>query len=99
MGVLLFNIWYYALFCIATLLCVILSTPVIVFIRLFKGRRGALKATRLAIVLYGKICIFLTWPFIRLRFSGYQANREAEVYICNHRSSSDPFLMSLFSRE
>lgn len=99
MGVLLFNIWYYVLFCIATLLSVIVSTPIIFFIQLFKGRRAALKATRLAIVLYGKICIVLTRPFIRLQFSGYQPSHQAEVFVCNHRSSSDPFLMSLFCKE
>lgn len=99
MGILLFNIWYYFLFCTATLFCVIGSAPVIFFIRLLRGRRAALKAVRMAVVVYGKICIFLTWPFIRLRFSGYRPTQQAEVYICNHRSSSDPFLMSLFSRE
>lgn len=99
MGVLLFNIWYYFLFCLATLLAVIIFTPPIFFIRLLKGRRAALKATRLVIVVYGKVCIFLTRPFIRLRFSGYKSNRQAEVFVCNHRSSSDPFLMSLFAKE
>ncbi|MDT8391697.1 MAG: lysophospholipid acyltransferase family protein [Lentisphaeria bacterium] len=99
MRVLLFNIWYYFLFCVATLLTVAASTPVICCVRLAKGQRAALKAARLAIVAYGKICIFLTWPFIRLRFSGYTRRPGAEVFICNHRSSSDPFLMSLFAKE
>lgn len=101
MGVFFFNIWYYTLFCVATVLSVAVSLPLIAGVRLFTGKRAALRATRIAIVLYGKICMALTWPFIRLNFSGYEKGEKgkARVYICNHQSSSDPFLMGLINAE
>lgn len=59
-------------------------------------RRPVLRFIRVAIKWYGKFVQWCAWPFVRIRFQDL-APREAAngcVLVCNHRSSSDPFLMA-----
>lgn len=54
---------------------------------------------RFFILWYGKAVIYLGWyPYVRVRFeNGSGGPARGGIYICNHRSSSDPFLAAAFT--
>jgi 1-acyl-sn-glycerol-3-phosphate acyltransferase len=94
--VIVFNIWFYFAYCVITIAAVLFFVPILIAVRVFSSRRKTMKLLRRAIAIYGKICMGLAWPYIRVEFrdlSNTDRNGPT-VYICNHRSSSDPFLMA-----
>ncbi len=70
--------------------------------RPFCTQRRAMRLFRMCICLYGRGVIYgVVRPFIRVHYRDFAEDDEREpfVYVCNHRSSSDPFLMSLMGTE
>lgn len=68
--------------------------------RPFLTLRQTRRMIRCYILIYGKIAIRLGFPWVRIRYEDLDNERPHPcIYICNHRSSSDPFLMALLSRE
>ncbi len=67
----------------------------IVFLTGFKKERIA-KVARFFILWYGKFVIYAALkPYVRVRFENLSGEKSvAGIYIFNHRSSSDPFLVS-----
>lgn len=103
MKVILFNVWFYTLFLVYTLLITPLLTAFVVLSRLLFGRRRAMYVFRQVIKAYGKgIIKVLTFPCIRVRYRDLSAEGEPAgpcVFVCNHRSSSDPFLLAFLPGE
>jgi len=63
----------------------------------FSPRRRIMRLTRQAIVWYGSIVIFkLPLPLVRVRYEDHTGGRRPipSIVVCNHKSSSDPFLMA-----
>lgn len=51
-------------------------------------------------LIYGKIVIRLGFPWIRIRYEDMDSEHPHPcIYICNHRSASDPFVMAVLSGE
>jgi len=98
----LFNLTFYPLFIIVTVgMFSILVLPALL-IWLVIGERPAMRITRWLIVVYGVIvCRGLTFPFVKIKFEDSEpdARLPACIYVCNHRSSSDAFLMAFLKRE
>jgi 1-acyl-sn-glycerol-3-phosphate acyltransferase len=95
-----YNACYYLAFCTLTLLFVVVWVPVLCVVRLATSRRCTLKVLRHVIALYGKFCVAMAWPYIRVRYREFgPCTPGPKVYVCNHRSSSDPFLMVYFAGE
>src|SRR3990172_5847095 len=68
----------------------------------FLSRRQVLRRVRRAISWYGKVVIFiLPFPWIRVRYRdfGKDDGPGPFLYVCNHRSSSDPFMMACLPGE
>ncbi len=65
-------------------------------------RRRALRRLRRAISWYGAVIIrILPFPFVRIAYRDYATHGLGGpyVFICNHRSASDPFLMAMLPHE
>lgn len=98
----LLNLYFYTLF-------ILLSATVIPLLTiyvgcsslLFSSRRKTMKRFRRAISWYGLVVIACPYPFIKLRYEHCAENAPGEPYIfvCNHRSASDAFLMGILPHE
>ncbi len=96
------TLWIYTAMGIWSLLfCVVMVCPV-VWMRWFGSSARGGRFFRKVILAYGKLMIHVAvWPFVRVR-----AVNPAEwkslppgIWVFNHRSASDPFLMAALGRE
>ena len=90
------NVTFYPLFLICSLVVIPVLAGYVALVALFGSRRRTLRQLRRAIGWYGTVVLHLSWPWIRIRTEdrrGHGAVGSA-VYVCNHRSMSDPFLMA-----
>jgi len=91
------NITFYAFFIIFSLVVIPLLTVFIVCCRLVLSHRQTMKRLRRAIVWYGTVVIrILLFPLVRVEYKNYarSEDRGPFIFVSNHRSSSDPFLMA-----
>jgi 1-acyl-sn-glycerol-3-phosphate acyltransferase len=96
------NFFFYSFFIIFSLtayvnLGILISLSVIIL-----PKRKILKFIRLAIRWYGAVIIrLLPWPLVRLDYKnfGSATAKPPFIFVCNHRSASDPFLMAVFPYE
>lgn len=92
------NISFYILLVLFSLAAVPLLTLFIAVQAPFVGHRGAMRLFRRAIRGYGYVVIYwLPLPLVRVRFENHSGGRIPDpcIVVCNHRSSSDPFLMAV----
>jgi 1-acyl-sn-glycerol-3-phosphate acyltransferase len=71
-------------------------------IGLTAGHRAALRRIRRSISWYGKVVIYvLPFPWIRVRYRELKPHDVSgpALWVCNHRSSSDPFLLAVVPDE
>lgn len=91
------NLTFYTAFLLFSAVAIPLMTAVVVAISLFRPKKVLLRNFRSAIIIYGKVVTRLGYPLVRLRIencSGVDLTRGPYIFIINHRSSSDPFLVS-----
>ena len=91
------NITFYLFFIIFSLVVIPLFTVFIICCRLVLSRRQAMKRLRRAIVWYGAVIVrILPFPLVRVKYKNYARSegRGPFIFVSNHRSSSDPFLMA-----
>jgi 1-acyl-sn-glycerol-3-phosphate acyltransferase len=96
------NSFFYLLLVFLTFFSAFTLTPLVVFMRLFLSARRTMELLRRLISFYGKAVIWvLPFPFIKVYYKKLSEckNDGAAVFVCNHRSSSDPFLMGCLSEE
>ena len=90
------NLIFWPLFLLVSLLYIPIATAVLATLALFLSHRRAMRLTRRAISRYGRLILHCTWPFARVSYVDH-APEDGEgpfIFICNHRSASDPFLMA-----
>jgi 1-acyl-sn-glycerol-3-phosphate acyltransferase len=100
--VLLLNLWFLPMYMLVNLTVIPLFTLAMVVWRPFTTHRGALRLLRRLISMYGRCVVAVPWPWARVELSGegwHDHHREPCLFICNHRSSSDPYLMSFLPCE
>lgn len=95
--ILSFIIYVQALFC--TVLYAVCMAPFFLFGVFFLTglkRERIAKVARFFILWYGKVIIYIALkPYVWVRFENLSGEKSgAGIYIFNHRSSSDPFLVS-----
>jgi 1-acyl-sn-glycerol-3-phosphate acyltransferase len=92
----LLNVQFWPLALLVTLLFLIVGVPyVTAFDLLFRNRRRTLRLFRRTISRYGAVILKCGWPFVRVRFVDHApADPPPFVFVANHLSSSDPFLMA-----
>lgn len=74
--------------------CAVMLLPFVVASLLSKETRG--RFVRWAILQYGRLMIYrAVWPFVRVKFEdGAVGENRPGIYVFNHRSASDPFLVA-----
>ncbi len=96
------NITFYTFFIVFSLAAIPVSAFFVIFCRLILSRRQTMKRLRSAMNWYGAVIIrILPFPLVRIEYKDYTQNNPNKpyVFICNHRSASDPFLMAVFPVE
>ena len=95
---LLLNIQFYILFLLCTFICIPIFAIIVAVQALFLSHSNTMKRFRRAIKWYGAIIIkVLPFPFVRIIYEDIDHDKNIVpcIYICNHRSTSDPFLMAV----
>ena len=90
------NITFYLFFVIFSLVAVPGLGTFVILCALILPRRQVLRRLRRAIVWYGTVIIrILPFPLVRVEYKNYARSegRGPFIFVSNHRSSSDPFLM------
>lgn len=92
-----FNLTFYPLFFLVTFVFLVLFVLPLALLRLFIGWRKTLFLVRSLIRIYGLVITRgLTFPFVKTAYIDAERGHRTEacIYVCNHRASSDAFLMS-----
>lgn len=90
------NLSFYPLLVLFSLVAVPVLALFIAVQAPFTGHRRAMQLFRMAIRWYGRGVIYvLPFPWVRVRFEDHSGGTIPQpcLVVCNHRSSSDPFLM------
>ena len=93
--ILLRNIIFYILFLLFSLFGILLFLIVFIPVRLFCSKRFCQKFLRYGIILYGKIIIFILGRMlVKIDCQQKSTVETPVIYILNHRSASDAFLLA-----
>lgn len=89
-----------------SVLCLLVSLTglgsLIIIFALILPKRIVMRRLRRAISWYGAVVIrILPWPLVRLSYKDFSQNNCCGPYlfVCNHRSAADPFLLSVLPYE
>jgi 1-acyl-sn-glycerol-3-phosphate acyltransferase len=96
------NVTFYAFFILFSLVAVPGLAAFIILSAIVLSRRKTMKRLRRAISWYGAVIIrILAFPLVRLEYKedAYGDPGRPHIFICNHRSASDPFLMAVLPLE
>jgi 1-acyl-sn-glycerol-3-phosphate acyltransferase len=95
------NVLFWCLFTLWTALLVIVALPYYyLFSFLTRNPRRSGRLLRQTISHYGSLVIHSGWPFVRIKYVDLAPDEQPPfVFVANHRSTSDAFLMSVLSRE
>lgn len=98
----LLNLYFYTLFILLSASVIPLLTIYVVCLGLlFPSRRRTMKRFRRAINWYGMVVIAIPYPFIKVCYEDHGENAPGTPYIfvCNHRSAADAFLIGILPNE
>lgn len=97
----LFNLYFYTVFLLSGVTLIPLFTLYVAATRPFTSHRAAMKRFRRAMVWWGRVVALIPWPFIRLKYelTGENDTGKAYIFICNHRSAVDAFLLGVLPHE
>lgn len=97
----LLNLYFYTFFLLSSAIAIPALTLMVAISRIFLSHRRTMKRFRRAISWYGKIITSIPYPFIKLRYEdrGKNGVDEPFIFVCNHRSASDAFLMCVLPLE
>jgi len=102
LGLCLFNLYFYVLFFLFSAIVISVLTVAVTLLGLFfLPPRKTLKYFRRSIAFYGKTIMALPFPFIRIRYERPAQNgpQEPYIFVCNHRSAADAFLIGVLPQE
>jgi 1-acyl-sn-glycerol-3-phosphate acyltransferase len=97
----LLNLHFYTLFILLSGAVIPVLTLFVICLRPFLSHRQTMKRFRRAINWYGKVIMMIPFPFIKVRYEdGGNDNRDKPyIFVCNHRSASDAFLIGVLPHE
>ncbi|MFH1260159.1 MAG: lysophospholipid acyltransferase family protein [Elusimicrobiota bacterium] len=96
------NFSFYLFFVVYSVVSIPLLTGYVFFMTVFSSYRNSLRRLRHVIRWWGNIVIrVLPWPLIRIEYQDLapEDNKDPAVFVCNHRSFSDGFLMACLATE
>lgn len=91
------NVVFYTLFPVFTLVFLLVFTVPIILVRLLAGKRTTQKWLRHIMLWYGYVVArCLTFPFVRIEYRDQEDGKHLgpSIYVSNHRSFSDGFLVA-----
>jgi len=90
------NAVFWTLFFAVSGVFIPVATVLVALIGLATPRRFAMRCVRRAISWYGWTMLRCGWPFARVKYRDLAPEERDTpfVFVCNHRSASDPFLMA-----
>jgi len=93
-GLIFFNLIYYPVFIIMSLIVIALLTVCVAGVSVFLGRRGTMKLYRRAIAWYAHVIVLCFFPFIRVKYEDRSKDdgSRAYIFVANHRSFVDSYL-------
>jgi len=98
--IIVLNVQFWPLFFLVTLLGIPMLALWIFVRTLFSSHRVRMRIFRRMIVCYGRMVLACMFPWVRVfRELSSEKPTQPAIYICNHRSTSDPFLMALLPGE
>jgi 1-acyl-sn-glycerol-3-phosphate acyltransferase len=95
--VFLANVWFYPAFLVMSLAVSPFFVAGVVLSHVLGGRRRGVYWTRRMNHMYGVLVLLVLRPVARIILQGHGWHTpptERCIYVCNHRSASDPFLMA-----
>ncbi len=94
--VLLQNMAFWPLVVLASALYIPAASVFVTVSGLLGSRRATMRRLRRAISWYGWVVLRCAWPFVRIAYRDLapQERDPPYIFVCNHRSASDPFLMA-----
>ncbi len=100
-ALLILNVYLYSLFLFISGIVTPLFTGIVVMLAPISPRRTSMKRFRRFISWYGRIITAAAYPFIKIRYEAraIQGLPGPCIFVCNHQSASDPFLMSVLPYE
>jgi len=95
------NVYSYILFMIFSAVCIPLLTLFVACMSLVMSHRRAMKLFRRAIAWWGRGITLIPFPFVKVYYENNSGDTAGTPYIfvCNHRSFSDGFLMAVLPVE
>lgn len=95
------NLYSYILFAVYSAVCIPVLVLFIAFMSLVLSRRRTMKLFRRAIAWWSRGIMLVPFPFVKVRYENNSGDTLGEPYIfvCNHRSFSDGFLMAVLPVE
>lgn len=100
LSTLILNVGFYFLFLAVSATVIPAFVLIMVVQAPFMSHRSAMRRFRNLIKVYGRVVMLLPYPFVKIEYRDCAASEHTPcVYICNHRSSSDPFLMAFLPGE
>ncbi|MBN2302262.1 MAG: hypothetical protein JXN60_07090, partial [Lentisphaerae bacterium] len=96
------NAAFYALFIFFSCLYIPPLSVIVALLTPVMTHRAHMRFLRRLMRFYGEVIIYvLPWPLLKVRYvnEGSDDTKCPKLFICNHRSSSDPFLMACFPEE
>ncbi len=96
------NIYFYIAFLAVSAVVIPVLTFLVALMRIFLSARQTMKRFRRAISWYGKSVAAIAACFIKLRYEDFSKEEplpEPFIFVCNHRSTSDAFLMCVLPHE
>jgi 1-acyl-sn-glycerol-3-phosphate acyltransferase len=98
----IFNLYFYTLFLLCSALVIsVLTIGVTLLGIFFLPPRKTWRRFRRAISWYGKAAMAVPYPFIKIAYERF-GNNAADgpyIFVCNHRSAVDPFLIGVLPQE
>jgi 1-acyl-sn-glycerol-3-phosphate acyltransferase len=92
------GIFYVLFFAVTPVLVFVLALTVLVRAP-FISHRAAMHQFRQLIKVYGKVILAFARPLVRVEYEEVAVPPANCLYVCNHRSASDPFLMAFVPGE
>jgi 1-acyl-sn-glycerol-3-phosphate acyltransferase len=95
------NLWFWTLAPLCTLIFALLAIPyAYLYYFVTKDRRKTLRLIRRSISCYGAIILKCPWPLVKISFVDHSPQEQPPfVFVSNHPSSSDGFLMAFLPFE
>jgi len=95
------NLYSYILFAVYSAVCIPGLTFFVACMSLIVGHRRAMKLFRRAIAWWSRGIMMVPYPFVKVFYENNSGDTPGEPYIfvCNHRSFSDGFLMAVLPVE